>query len=133
MNRRELLQSLSFLPALAPLVRLEESPTKPASVIHDHDWKIRWYGWHQLQTMHALFGYWWARNEKLKLQAASPCPGNITWMFDGQYMDTSVQKDQILITPDTPVLIAEEEQKKALDKLLHFLRTAPQREPRKFL
>ena len=128
MNRRDLLQSLSLLPALAPLVRLEESKTKPPTetLIEGQSnllWKIKWHGWHQLPAQHALFGYWWARNEALKLQAAAPCPGRITYMWDAQMMDVSIQKDQILITPETSVLVAEEQQNKALENLILFLKT----------
>lgn len=124
MNRRSLLQSLALLPALAPLVKLEESPTKPLSEINIPNWKIRWHGWHQLPAQHALFGYWWARNEKSKLQAASPCPGKITWMLDHQMMNLCIQEDQTLITPETPVSVAEEQQNKALDNLIRFLMAA---------
>jgi hypothetical protein len=104
-------------------VKLEESPTKPLKEINIPNWKICWHGWHQLPAQHALFGYWWARNERLKLQAAAPCPGRITWMWDAQLMNVSIQEDQILITPETPVSVAEEQQKKALDNLIHFLKT----------
>lgn len=132
MNRRDWLQHFVLLPALTPLARLERSPTKPATetIIEGQShllWKIKWYGWHQLPAQHALFGYWWAKNEALMLQAAAPCPGQITYMHDGQQMDVSIKKDQFLITPETSVHMAEAAQKKALDNLVEFLRTKPYR------
>lgn len=131
MERRKFLESLALLPALAPLIRLEESPTKPSTEewLKDSDtqtnWKIKWHGWYQMPTQHCIFGYWWARNEEQKLQAFSACPGDVGYILDGQMMNSSVQKDQIFITPDTPVSVAEEQQKKALTKLIHFLKTRP--------
>ena len=123
MNRRDLLKSLTALPALAPLIRLEESPTKPRSDASYEDWEIRWYGWSKPVNQHVLIGYWYAVNEKRKLMAYSACPGNVLYILELQLMNTSIQEDQVVITPDTPVAIAENEQRKALDKLLHFLKT----------
>lgn len=120
-----------MLPALAPLIRLDESPTKPPTEEQFKDldthtnWKIRWHGWHQLPAQHCIFGYWWARSEERKLQAFSACPGSVGYILDAQMMNLCIQDDQIFITPDTPVLVAEEQQKKALDKLIHFLKTTP--------
>lgn len=123
MNRRDLLKSLTALPAIAPLIRLEESPTKPKNEAAYEDWKIRWYGWTKQVNQHVLIGYWYAVNEKRKRLAYSACPGNTGYIFELQLMDTSVQEDQIVITPDTPVAVAEGQQMKALAKLIHFLKT----------
>ncbi|SRR6266404_7599896 len=123
MNRRDLLKSLTALPALAPLIELEESPTKPKNEMFFGEWQIRWYGWTKLPNQHVLIGYWYAVNINVskKLMAYSACPGSVGWIFEGQLIDTTVYEDQIFITPDTPIHIAEKQQKKALDKLIRFL------------
>lgn len=125
MNRRDLFKSLALLPALQPLIRLNESPTRPPDVgyVDDPDWIIKWYGWRQMPAQHVIIGYWLARNERKKLMAYSSCPGDIGWIYEGQLMNTGAQQDQIFVTPDTPVSVAENEQEKALKKLILFLKT----------
>ena len=134
MDRRDLLKTFLAIPAVEKLAQINrDSIDNTTKLGHRHtpdlkapnDWKITWYGWHQLPAQHAFFGYWLARRDfpDGNVQVYSAVPGGVGRIYPGQIMNIAVYPDegQILITPDSTTAEAMEQQEKALTRLIAHL------------
>lgn len=72
-----------------------------SSVKRFDGWAVSWTGWKPIYNMDIIVGQWIARAKDSEVSLFSSCPGAAGYFTDGQLLDVSIRKEQLIPKADS--------------------------------